>query len=113
VRVIEDAELMAVLADRGIVLEVNPGSNIALGVFDTWNDHPIDRLRAAGIGVTVSTDDPPYFHTNLTCEYAMLNKIFGWGRSDFDAQNRLALRAAFCDDATRNRLMPLFPETRP
>ncbi len=48
VRAIEDPDLVARLADRGIVLETNPGSNLALGLYPDWPSHPVARLRAAG-----------------------------------------------------------------
>lgn len=101
VRAIEDPALVAELAERGIVLEVCPGSNVALGVYGSWSDHPIARLREAGVPVTVSTDDPPFFHTTMTREFEELERAFGWERSDFDRLNRVALDAAFCDDRTR------------
>lgn len=110
VRAIEDPALVDRLVAEQIVLEVNPGSNVALHVVPDWPDHPIDRLRRAGVPVTISTDDPPYFHTDMTREYDMLSRTFGWTVVDFNAMNRTALDAAFCDPATRARLMPLFPE---
>ncbi|MBB5515067.1 adenosine deaminase [Rubricella aquisinus] len=113
VRSIEDTDLVSRLVAEGITLEVNPGSNIALSVYDDWADHSVARLRDAGVKVTLSTDDPPYFHTTMTHEYEMMNRVFGWTRADFDAANRLAMEAAFCDDATRTRLMTQFTETAP
>ncbi|MGB0498599.1 MAG: adenosine deaminase [Rubricella sp.] len=113
VRAIEDPALVDRLVAEGIVLEVNPGSNIALKVFDRLSDHPIDALRRAGVPVTISTDDPPYFHTTMRAEYEALAATFGWTKAEFDACNRTALNAAFCDEATRARLMPLFTESTP
>ncbi len=108
VRAIEDPELVARIADEGIVLEVNPGSNIALGLYDDLAAHPIARLREAGCRVTISTDDPPYFHTDLSGEYAGLAQAFGWSGTDFAAMNLTAVAAAFCDadlkDTLRARL---------
>ena len=108
VRAIEDPQLVERLAEEQIVLEVCPGSNIELNVFPTWADHPIAKLRDAGVPVTVSTDDPPYFHTDMTREYRKLHETFGWGLEDFNATNRTAMNAAFCDDETRQRLMAKF-----
>ena len=105
VRAIEDPALVDRLAEDGIVLEVCPGSNIALGVYPRWRDHPIERLRAAGVPVTVSTDDPPFFHTTMSAEYDRLADTFGWNSGDFAELNRTAARAAFCDAATRDRLL--------
>lgn len=104
VRAIEDPALVDFLAASGTVLEVCPGSNVALGVYPSWAAHPIARLREAGVKVTVSTDDPPFFHTTMSREYEELHRAFGWGEEDFKALNQTALEAAFCDDHTRDIL---------
>ena len=105
VRAVEDAALVARLAAEGIVLEVCPGSNVALGLYANVGAHPIERLREAGVAVTVSTDDPPFFHTTMEREYAALSDAFGWDTETFREINRTAMRAAFCDDATRARIL--------
>ena len=105
VRAIEDAALVRDLAERGVTLEVCPGSNIALGLYPDWPAHPIALLADAGVRVTVSTDDPPFFATTLSREYDRLADAFGWGEAEFSQMNRWAAEAAFCDDATRARLL--------
>lgn len=104
VRAIEDPALVRDLASRGTVLEVCPGSNVALGLFPDWSAHPVARLADAGVKVTVSTDDPPFFHTSLRHEYDRLADAFGWSDAEFAELNRIALDAAFCDAATRKAL---------
>lgn len=104
VQAIDDPALVADLAERGTVLEVCPGSNVALGVYPSWEAHPIAKLRDAGVKVTVSTDDPPFFHTDMVREYDELGRAFGWGEADFAALNKVALDAAFCDDFTKQRI---------
>ena len=105
VQAIEDDALVAELADKGIVLEVCPVSNVALGVFPSFEAHPIKKLRDAGVKVTVSTDDPPFFHATMTREYQELHRAFGWDERDFADLNRVAAEAAFCDEATRERVL--------
>jgi len=105
VRAIEDPALVDRLAEDGVVLEVCPGSNVALGIYPTWTDHPVARLREKGVKVTVSTDDPPFFHTTMTHEFDRLADAFGWKEGDFAALNRTALDAAFCDETTRARVV--------
>ncbi|MCT8161541.1 adenosine deaminase [Pseudoruegeria sp. SHC-113] len=105
VRAIEDPALVERLAEDGIVLEVCPGSNVALGLYKKWQDHPIERLRAAGVKVTVSTDDPPFFHTTMKHEYDRLADTFGWDDGSFAEINLTAARAAFCDEETRAALI--------
>ncbi|MDO5529313.1 MAG: adenosine deaminase [Paracoccus sp. (in: a-proteobacteria)] len=104
VRAVEDEALVRNLAERGTTLEVCPGSNIALGIYPNWRAHPIARLADAGVRVTVSTDDPPFFHTSLTREYDMLAEAFGWAEPEFTELNLNAARAAFCGPETRAEL---------
>ncbi|KAJ55209.1 adenosine deaminase [Actibacterium mucosum KCTC 23349] len=104
VRAIEDPALVDDLAERGIVLEVCPGSNVALGVYQTWADHPISKLMERGVKVTVSTDDPPFFHTTMTAEYENLARHQDWGGSEFATVNAVAVDAAFCDAETKDAL---------
>ena len=105
VQSIDDQELVAMLVDKGIVLEVCPGSNVFLGVYPTLSSHPIKRLRDQGVKVTISTDDPPFFRTTMNAEYESLSRTFGWTESDFLYLNRVALDAAFCDEATKDKLL--------
>lgn len=104
VRAIEDLSLVDHLAERGTVLEVCPGSNIALGLYRDWRAHPIAELDRRGVKVTVSTDDPPFFHTTMAREYDRLAEALDWDAGQFARLNRTALDAAFCDADTRARI---------
>jgi adenosine deaminase len=106
VRAIEDPLLVERLAKDGVPLAVCPGSNVSLGVFTEWREHSIDRLRKAGVRVNVSTDDPPFFGTSMTDEYANLARTFGYGGAELLALSRSGLDAAFCDGETRATLAP-------
>nr|WP_245218642.1 adenosine deaminase [Rubellimicrobium aerolatum] len=99
-----DPALMERIAEAGVVLEVCPGSNVYLGAVPSWEKHPIEVLRAREVKVTVSTDDPPFFGTTMTREWEMLERTFGWTEDDLRALNRVALDAAFCDEATKERI---------
>ena len=105
VRAIEDGAVVEALVRQSIVLEVCPSSNLALGVFPTWEDHPLRRLREAGVAVTLNTDDPPHFATTLGAEYGLARRVFGFSDEDLRATTRTALSAAFVDDQTRARLL--------
>ena len=105
VRAIEDLALVDRLAESGTVLEVCPGSNVALRLYPSFAAHPVARLREREVKVTLSTDDPPFFHTSLTREYEALARAFGWTEADFRAINATAARAAFCDAATQARIL--------
>lgn len=101
VRAIEDLALVDELAERGVVLEICPGSNIALGLYKDYRAHPIGQLYHREVKVTVSTDDPPFFRTTLPREYEMLHQAFDWDEGVFASLNRTALDAAFCHEDTK------------
>lgn len=104
VRAIEDLALVDELAERGIVLEVCPGSNVALGLYPSFRLHPVGELLHRGVKVTVSTDDPPFFHTTMAREYQMLAEAFEWDTGVFATIARTSLDAAFCDADTKVRI---------
>lgn len=105
VRAIEDPALVDEIAEKGIVLEVCPGSNIALGLYPGWRQHPIHMLRERGVKVTVSTDDPPFFHTTMAKEYDRLAEAFDWDDGVFNEISKTSAEASFCDNATRDTIM--------
>jgi adenosine deaminase len=111
VQSIDDPALVDHLAEHEIVLEVCPGSNVTLGVYPDWRYHPIEKLRARGVPVTVSTDDPPFFHTTLGAEYDRLADTFGWEDEIIREVNITAAKAAFCDAATRDKLLKTLEPT--
>jgi adenosine deaminase len=105
VRAIEDPALAAELAHRGIVLEVCPSSNVALGLFPTYQDHPLGALRGAGVRVTLGSDDPPYFGCSIGAEYAVARKHHGFEEEQLLEVTRDAVMAAFVDDGLKSALL--------
>ena len=103
VRAIEDDDLVRLIAAKGIVLEVCPSSNLALGIFPDAAAHPLRRLVEAGVKVTLNSDDPPFFATDLGAEYRFAEDA-GIGRAGLLALTRNAIEAAFVEANTRQRL---------
>ena len=105
VRAIEDPALVAELAERGIVLEVCPSSNVATGVFPSYDDHPLGALREAGVRVTLGSDDPPYFGCSIGAEYAVAREHHGLEEEQLIDVTRLAVGAGFAEDAVKEGLI--------
>lgn len=105
VRAIEDLALVDELAETGVVLEVCPGSNVALGLYPSFRAHPIAELDRRGVKVTISTDDPPFFHTTMAREYEELHRAFDWDEGQFARIARQSLDAAFCDADTKAKIL--------
>jgi adenosine deaminase len=93
VRCLEDPELVEELRARQIPLEVCPGSNVCLGVVPSLEQHPLPRLVAQGLYVTVNSDDPPMFNTSLNAEYLALQRVFGFTPAQIEGLGLNALRA--------------------
>lgn len=104
VRAIEDPELVRELADKQIVLEVCPGSNIATGVYSNYSDHPLLALRDAGCLITLNSDDPPYFDTSIGREYDRASSLFGLDDTALREVTLTAIDAAFADPQTKRKL---------
>jgi aminodeoxyfutalosine deaminase len=100
VRAVEDAGLVAELADRGTVLDVCPLSNLRTGVVRSLEEHPLPRLVAAGVPCSISTDDPAMFDTDLTRDYEAAATLGVSPRAAFAA----GVGGALCDEDTRARL---------
>lgn len=105
VRAIEEPDLVARLVDEQIVLEVCPGSNVSLELYPDWASHPIIRLRDAGVKITLSSDDPPFFHTSIGQEYDLTQKTFALDDNEMNDFTRQSIEAAFVDEPTRARLL--------
>lgn len=105
VRAIEDPELVRRLVDLGTVLEVCPGSNIALKVFPDFASHPLRKFHEAGVRVCINSDDPPFFGTSLAQEYDWASSEFGFTDAEINGMTRTAIEAAFVDEETRARLL--------
>jgi adenosine deaminase len=109
VRAIEDPAVVSEVAARGIVLECCPTSNVVLGVYPSYEEHPLPALRAAGVRVTLGSDDPPYFGATIEGEYEVCAERFGFDDDELRDITRTAIDAAFCDEelrvALRSRLV--------
>jgi adenosine deaminase len=105
VRSIEDPALVEHLRQQKIHLEVCPTCNVQTNVCDSYADHPIDKLRQAGVSVGINTDARTISNVTLNVEYEKLHRTFGWERDEFLHCNRNALKAAFLPKTVREQLL--------
>lgn len=108
VRAIEDPELVSYLVAHQIPLELNPSSNIRLGVYPDYASHPLRRLWDAGVFVTVNSDDPPLFNTTLNQEYGLLVDAFGFGADELEQVSLNAVRASFLPETRKEAMTAAF-----
>ncbi|MFC8176862.1 adenosine deaminase [Streptomyces sp. NPDC057242] len=101
---VRDPELLAHLAEHRIALEVCPTSNIATRAVATLDEHPIRRMVDAGVLVTVNSDDPPMFGTDLNNEYAVAARLLDLDERGLAALAKNAVEASFLDEAGKARI---------
>ena len=95
VRAIEDPHLVDYLVAEQIPLEINPSSNIRLGIYPDFAAHPLRQLWDAGVLVTVNSDDPSLFNTTLNQEYRLLVDAFDFDADALEKVSLNAVRASF------------------
>lgn len=104
VRAIEDPQVVDLLVQRQIALGICPTSNLVLGVYPSIDVHPIDRLRQAGVPVSINTDDPALLGTGLEHEYALCQQAFGWSDDVLRAVARTSIDSSFAHDDVKSAL---------
>lgn len=101
----KDRALMAALVERGIALEICPTSNVCTGAVPSLAEHPFPALRDAGVRVTLNTDDPGMFSTDLNTEYAIAHDVFGVDAAGLADLARASVRASFASAELRQSIL--------
>lgn len=99
-----DPELLAYLAEHRIALEVCPTSNIATRAVSDLELHPVREMVAAGVLVTINSDDPPMFGSDLNNEYAVAARLLDLDERGLAGLAKNAVAASFLDEAGKARL---------
>jgi adenosine deaminase len=101
----QDPALMSELAERGITLEVCPTSNIRTRAVAALDEHPFPVLREAGVRVTLNTDDPGMFDTDINREYLVAHEVFGVNAAELADLARESVRASFAEPHVKVRVL--------
>ena len=97
IRAIDDPELVRRLADEAVTLNVCLSSNL-VHLYPDRSAHPFPALHAAGVPLTVNTDDPGYLGIDLTGEFEAVADLMRWGLDELAGVSHRAVDAAFCGD---------------
>lgn len=106
IQIIKDQSIMNFIREKGIPLEVCPISNWLTQAFKTHEEHPIRGLIEAGIKVTINSDDPGIFATQLSDDYEVLHRVHGFDIADFEKANDIAAAASFIPLAEKQKHWP-------
>lgn len=100
----QDPALLEHLAQTGIALEVCPTSNARTRSVPSLDEHPLPALVAAGVNVTINSDDPPMFGTTLNQEYEVAARLLGLDTEGIARLATAAVDASFIEDAAKAAL---------
>ncbi len=93
-------------------IEACPSCNIQIDIFDSYKEHPINRLYNAGVSIGINTDTRTITNISLSDEYQRLHQVFGWGAEHFFKCNRNSLAAAFLPGSNKQQLEEKLSEGR-
>ncbi|HWU21769.1 MAG TPA: adenosine deaminase [Nocardioides sp.] len=100
----QDPALLAHLAAHGIALEVCPSSNVATRAVTSLAEHPLPQFVAAGVPVTINSDDPSMFGTSLNREYEIAADLLGLDRAGVAGLARAGVRHSFAPSDLKTRI---------
>ncbi|MGC4939751.1 adenosine deaminase [Kribbella sp. DT2] len=101
----QDPELVAYLAEHRIPLEVSPTSNLATQAVASYAEHPLPAMVDAGLVVTINSDDPPMFGTDLVTEYGVAADLLKLDEAGAAELARTAVRVSFAEQSVKDYLL--------
>ena len=107
-----DFYLMAELRERRIPLELNPTSNVRTGVCSSWPSHPLRLLFDRGLLVTINSDDPAFFGSDLLGEYLQAHHLQAFSRAELRQLAANSIRASFLPEAEKSTILAQIESSR-
>ena len=101
----EDPELVERLVNELMPLAVCPLSNVRLRAVDTLKEHPLPAMLAAGLNVSVNSDDPAYFGGYVDDNFAQLKSVIGLSEFDCVRMAANSIRSSFASDERKTELL--------
>ncbi len=98
---IENTNLLQELKSRSTPLELNPTSNVRTGVCPSFAAHPLRRYFDLGLLVTLNSDDPAFFGSDLAHEYLLAHTQQGFTRAELRQLAANSFRASFLPETEK------------
>ena len=112
VSAVKDFYLMEELKARAIPLELNPTSNVRTGVCPSFAHHPLRQYFDAGLLVTLNSDDPAFFGSDVANEYLQAHKHQGFTRDELRQLARNSIQASFLPDTAKSKWLSHIDTTK-
>ncbi len=96
-----DFYLLQDLKERGTGLELNPTSNVRTGVCGSFAVHPLRKYFDAGLLVTINSDDPAFFGSDLENEYLLAHTLQAFNRDELRQLASNSIGASFLPESDK------------
>jgi adenosine deaminase len=111
VTAINEPELLEHLKKRSITIETCPTSNLRTRVVRTLKSHPVKVFYDLGLTVTVNTDDPSMFGTDMNRECLQLHRQLGFSLSELFKLSLNAVNSSFLPEESKSKMRESFIKT--
>jgi len=109
--ILKDPALVAELVESATPLELNPTSNVRTGVCTSFADHPLRECFDTGLLVTINSDDPAFFGSDLANEYLLAHKQQAFTRNELRQLASNSIRASFLPDSEKSQWLSRIDST--
>ena len=109
---LQDDALVQELKTRSVCIEMNPTSNVRTGVCGSFREHPLRRAMEAGLVVTLNSDDPAFFGSDVANEYLLAHRELGLGREELRELARNSIRASYLPEVEKQGWLSRIAELR-
>jgi aminodeoxyfutalosine deaminase len=99
---IQDDQLLQELKARSVALELNPTSNVRTGVCPSFAEHPLRRYFDMGLLVTINSDDPAFFGSDIANEYLLAHTEQGFTRNELRRLAANSFRTSFLPETEKS-----------
>jgi adenosine deaminase/aminodeoxyfutalosine deaminase len=107
-----DSELLAILAEKQIPIEISVTSNIRTGCCPSFDAHPLRQYFESGLMVTINSDDPPMFGSNLLDEYILVQQLCEFSLDQMRELAANAVEASFLPPTQKLNLLARIEQYR-
>ncbi len=102
-----DADLLRILAERQVPVEINVTSNVRTGCCPAYDAHPLREYFEGGLMVTINSDDPPMFGSDLLGEYVKVQELFAFSLEQMREFAANSVEASFLAPERKLKLLGL------
>lgn len=104
----DSPESIELLKRKGVTVETCPISNVKTGVCDDIKTHPVRKFYDSGVSISVNSDDPTMFGTDMNNEYMTLHEVHGFTVEELYNISVNSLKTSFLSEEKKQECLKEF-----